>query len=60
MAKELKKALKGIAEGTGEFGKFDLQRMKVLIERDRRQLLSTAETRITDVISEPSIGGGLY
>lgn len=58
MAKELKKALKDVAQGEAEdFGKFDLGRMKVLIERDRRQLLSTAETRVTDVVSEPTIGG---
>lgn len=57
MTSELKSALREIAQGTAKEGALDMKRMQSVIERDRRQLLATAETRLTDVLCDPVITG---
>jgi len=57
MTSELKSALREIAQGTAKEGPLDMKRMQSVIERDRRQLLATAETRLTDVLCDPVITG---
>lgn len=47
MAEDLKEALSEIAQAG-----VDMVRMKAIIERDRRQLLSSAETSVTDVLTD--------
>jgi hypothetical protein len=57
MTSELRSALQDIAQGTAKEGPLDMKRMRSVIERDRRQLLATAETRLTDVLCDPVITG---
>jgi len=57
MTSELKSALKEISQGSAKEGALDMKRMRSVIERDRRQLLATAETRLTDVLCDPVITG---
>jgi hypothetical protein len=47
MDEEVKKALGEIAAAG-----VDMERIKAVIERDRRQLLSSAETSVTDVLTD--------
>lgn len=60
MSGEVRKALAEIANGTAKEGPLDLDRMHTVIKRDRRQLLATAETRLTDILSDPIIADCLY
>lgn len=49
---ELKEALKEIAQKGVE-----MERIKAVIERDRRKLLSSAETSVTDVLTDAIVAG---
>jgi Zn-dependent M16 (insulinase) family peptidase len=49
---ELKEALGEIAKAG-----VDMERIKAVIERDRRKLLSSAETSVTDVLTDAIVGG---
>lgn len=53
MAGELKEALK-------DMGALDMDRMKTIIERDRRKLLAMAENNVTDVLTDSIIADFLY
>jgi hypothetical protein len=57
MTSELRSALKDIAQNASTEATLDMKRMRSVIERDRRQLLATAETRLTDVLCDPVITG---
>lgn len=57
MSNQLKEALREIADGTAKEGPIDMKLLHSVIDRERRQLLATAETRLTDVLSDPVIGG---
>ncbi|KAJ9101136.1 hypothetical protein QFC21_003354 [Naganishia friedmannii] len=52
---EIKDALKEIAASG-----VDMDRMKAVIERDRRKLLSSAETSVTDVLTDAIVADFLY
>jgi hypothetical protein len=49
---ELKEALREIAQKGVE-----MERIKAVIERDRRKLLSSAETSVTDVLTDAIVAG---
>lgn len=49
---ELKDALREIAQKG-----VDMERIKAVIERDRRKLLSSAETSVTDVLTDAIVAG---
>jgi Zn-dependent M16 (insulinase) family peptidase len=49
---ELKEALSEIAKAG-----VDMERVKAVIERARRKLLSSAETSVTDVLTDAIVGG---
>jgi len=51
---EIKDALRDIAASG-----VDMDRMKAVIERDRRKLLSSAETSVTDVLTDAIVAGQL-
>lgn len=53
MAAELMRALKDIKD-------IDMDRMKTIIERDRRKLLAMAENNVTDVLTDSIIADFLY
>lgn len=55
MDRELKEALREIAKAG-----VDMARMEALIERDRRKLLSSAETSVTDVLEDAIIDGEFH
>ncbi|KAJ9111193.1 hypothetical protein QFC20_002687 [Naganishia adeliensis] len=55
MDMELKEALREIAQKGVE-----MERIKAVIERDRRKLLSSAETSVTDVLTDAIVADFLY
>jgi hypothetical protein len=57
MTSQLRSALEEIVQANSKEGPLDMKRMQSLIKRDRRQLLATAETRLTDVLCDPVISG---
>jgi hypothetical protein len=57
MSDQLLNALQQIGVVGDSKSSLDLSRMTTVIDRDRRQLLATAETRLSDVLSDPVITG---